>query len=673
MFRVLLVQMPFADINRPSIGISLLKAGLARVGIACDIAYLNLDFARHIGVENYGHIDRFNGAPQLGEWLFAEALCGPGLPDVATYYNEVLRPAMAEPFGRSAAFMADQTEDLEMVAGLTRLRRQAADFLDECLNAFDWGRYDIVGFTSTFQQNTPSLSLARLVKSRHPGVLTALGGANCEGKMGVAMHRLFPFIDIVCSGEGDKSFVTFAASLAAGEVPPTINGIIRRVDGETLVPPALANPVQDMDWLPVPDYRDFFDTRLKLAGAADDLTVPIESSRGCWWGETAHCTFCGLNGGTMAFRTKSADRFLGELTDLVGHYGIRNFASVDNIIDMRYFQSVLPRLAKSDLGVTLFYETKANLNRSHVRLLRQSGVTQIQPGIESLSTATLNLMRKGVHAYQNIRLLRLCAEYLVHPSWNILGGFPGEDPDEYRRQADLTELIVHLTPPIYVGCVRLDRFSPLFEHATEMGVGSVRPMAAYRYIYPFAQNELTNLVYFFDFDYRDGEMPEIYLSDLRDAVGRWKALNAHDALVYLDDGKKIIIADRRPVSVEKRIVLAGLDREVYHLCEDGASLAAIARSLTAAGRAASEASLHRIVEKLVGLRIVIYLDDRYLALAVDGSPRIEMLADCLAAGNEPPADVAKSVRKLFDELPDVFGRRLIHHLERNASKEPVHA
>jgi len=61
--------------------------------------------------------------------------------------------------------MADQTEDLEMVAGLTRLRRQAADFLDECLNAFDWGRYDIVGFTSTFQQNTPSLSLARLVKS----------------------------------------------------------------------------------------------------------------------------------------------------------------------------------------------------------------------------------------------------------------------------------------------------------------------------------------------------------------------------------------------------------------------------------------------------------------------------------------------------------------------------
>jgi hypothetical protein len=35
----------------------------------------------------------------------------------------------------------------------------------------------------------------------------------------------------------------------------------------------------------------------------------------------------------------------------------------------------------------------------------------IQPGIESLSSSVLSLMRKGVTALINIRLLKLCAEY----------------------------------------------------------------------------------------------------------------------------------------------------------------------------------------------------------------------------------------------------------------------
>ena len=30
-------------------------------------------------------------------------------------------------------------------------------------------------------------------------------------------------------------------------------------------------------------------------------SVFVETSRGCWWGERMHCTFCGLNGATMAY------------------------------------------------------------------------------------------------------------------------------------------------------------------------------------------------------------------------------------------------------------------------------------------------------------------------------------------------------------------------------------
>src|SRR5439155_6118718 len=136
----------------------------------------------------------------------------------------------------------------------------------------------------------------------------------------------------------------------------------------------------------------------------------------------------------------------------------RVISAVDNIIDMRYYRDVLPRLKELDLDVALFYETKANLRKEQVRLLREAGITRIQPGIESLSTNVLRLMGKGVTALQNIQLLRWCAEFGVHPGWNLLAGFPGEDPADYARQAAIVPLLTHLVPPQGVGEVRLDRF-----------------------------------------------------------------------------------------------------------------------------------------------------------------------------------------------------------------------
>ncbi len=79
-------------------------------------------------------------------------------------------------------------------------------FLDECMDAFDMARYDVVGFTTTFEQNLASLSLARMVKERYPEKVVVFGGANCDGVMGVELHRSFPWIDYVVSGEADLVF-----------------------------------------------------------------------------------------------------------------------------------------------------------------------------------------------------------------------------------------------------------------------------------------------------------------------------------------------------------------------------------------------------------------------------------------------------------------------------------
>ena len=75
-----------------------------------------------------------------------------------------------------------------------------------------WDQYALVGVSSTFPQNCAALALLRRLKARHPTIRTAMGGGNCEGPMGAAIHELFPFVDYVCSGEGDGSSSSGAGS-----------------------------------------------------------------------------------------------------------------------------------------------------------------------------------------------------------------------------------------------------------------------------------------------------------------------------------------------------------------------------------------------------------------------------------------------------------------------------
>ena len=50
------------------------------------------------------------------------------------------------------------------------------------------------------------------------------GGGNCEGEMGRELHRSFPWIDYVCSGEGEYSFPQLVQAIAAGRKPLGIPG-----------------------------------------------------------------------------------------------------------------------------------------------------------------------------------------------------------------------------------------------------------------------------------------------------------------------------------------------------------------------------------------------------------------------------------------------------------------
>ena len=572
--KIALVNMPFFSISRPSLGLSLLAAGLEPIGYAADIHYLNLLSASIFGDDLYRYLEEQPRGRLALEWIFMETLWGADHELDRKFIDYITDNQNLDPEDR-------------YLQTLSECRANAERFIETAIKNIPWGSYRVVGFSSMFQQQMASLSLARRLKHLYPDLYIVFGGANCEGVMGAALHKSFPFIDGICLGEGDIAFPQLVQQLLGDAQPRSIPGILQRRDlgagarrnnlpilqvpNGRPSPPAqqetnhacgnhdsapsvqaratylTSAPPATMEELPYPNFDDYF-AQAEMYQLLDRMRVmlPFETSRGCWWGERHHCTFCGLNGMSMKFRHKSSARAIDELKYLVSRYGnrIRYLAAADNIMPMSYFNDFVPLLG--ELGVDVFYETKSNLREEQVAALRRGNVRSIQPGIESLSTTVLNLMRKGVTAIQNLQLLKFCVQYGIDPSWNFLIGFPGESAKDYEGVAELIRAVPHLRPPDFLSRVRFDRFSPYFTEAEKLGVHSLTPFQSYRYLYSrFDEETVNDLSYFFTGTFDGQEKIVEYEPELAEVVRAWKEKHQSAALFDMEFDDFTVVCDFR--------------------------------------------------------------------------------------------------------------------------------
>lgn len=602
-----LVTMPFQLLRSPPLSTGLLKAELAQAGIAADSHYLGLRFASMVGREAYERVVQLPQALQAGEWIFADALIPRG-PDVDEAYLATVIDPEAIDSPPESFVPAPGTTRHELVHS----RRQVGPFLERCLNEIDWSGYRLIGFSSNFQQHVAALAFARILKQRFPHLFIAFGGSNCEAEMGAATFRSFPWVDAVCTGEGDEVFPRLAARVLSDGEPEPLPGVWQR--GMPAPPPP--QRVDDMDILPVPDFDAFFEQFDRAELGPGYLELPFQATRGCWWGEKNHCTFCGFNGQGMAMRQKSPERVADELCALVERYGWRtsHLAGADNIVPMDYFATLFPLLVERRHGGMLFFEIKANLRKEHLEAMARAGVHAVQPGVESLSSPVLRLMRKGVTMLQNVQILKWCAEFGITVWWSYLVGFPGETDEHYTGQPDIMRLLAHLAPPAAHGIhkVRFDRFSPYVSEPAAFGIRGMRPVSAYRFVYTGVDAATVgDLAYFFSGDYDGAERVGERIAMLGAALREWEQGRSSAALFLVATPEALIIGDYRPVATNSITFLTDSARKVYEAC-DGIRTAFSLASLPELRGVA----VQPILDTLLADRLVLHESGSYLALAI---------------------------------------------------------
>ncbi len=524
---VLLVISPFVWTAAPLGGIHLLQAACREQGVTARVVYSNLHFCSLTGGQLHRAIameDMF----LVEERLFGSAAYNlPGMgEDIAKLLDSGEVPDHIWPPGKPLhpqAVPAVETpvRNLFRSVDWVRLQALAEQWRRALAREIVKKQFSIVGCSTTHGGLAPAIALLQAVKEAAPNIVTCLGGALCETDMAEGILPIAPGVDFIFTGEADETFPTAAREILKGKKPAK--------------PIVYGRMVQNLDNVPLPDYREYFSQRRVFLPDEPDrdpgLMIPYETSRGCWFGR---CTFCGLMGPDNRYRKKSPETIVRDLKSLVGSYENRRIYITDNIIAPQYYKTLFTRLSREIPSLILQYEIKSNMTLDQLLSLKEAGVNMMQPGIESLSSPLLKRMDKGVTVRENIALLRYARSVNLDLKWNLLFGFPGDREEEYTPMLRLFPLVHHLQPPRMMIPVRICRYSKYYCSPAEYGISRLRPARVHQDLLP-PQADPGKLAYLFagEFDADSLDKPGL-LSSFWEAYRTWDDAWATYSFLPLD-------------------------------------------------------------------------------------------------------------------------------------------
>ncbi|HET9181767.1 MAG TPA: RiPP maturation radical SAM C-methyltransferase [Candidatus Angelobacter sp.] len=602
---VALISMPSLSAGIPSIQLALLKPVLEQAGIPAQTFSMFMYLGDQIGwrlSESLAEV----WPNLLGEWVWSKsAFADETNEDVDEYFQ-----AHHESLAGMCRNAGCTPEDLR------RMRDEGApEFIDFCLQSTDWSRFGLIGFTVVYQQLLASLALARALKKRYPHIPIIMGGGSMEDDIAGEIMKGCPQIDYVHCGDAEVSLPQFVQRLYSGQSMEGQAGIMWRDASGAVQYAGRAPNFMAMNETPTPDFDEYFYARSQCGyesyEGSRELLLPIETSRGCWWGEKNHCTFCGLNRSGMEYRAKSVENVIEQLNALSRRYAWFRFFAIDNIMSPEYIEKLFGRLRTANCDLQVHYEVRPNFSRTQLGRMQRGGLLSILPGVESFSTNILKSMRKVTTGMRNVELVKWCTYYGMDVTYNILCRFPNETEEDYRSQCEIMEKIPHLQPPYAAVMARADRGSPMFTQPKSQAISELTPFDCYNYLFPKGKFDLRRIAYFFQHDMA-GTVGQAHYQAVFDSVDYWRdrwASGPRPYMTYRKGWTMIVIEDGRE-QPSRRYQYEDGPAALYEYCADARTQKDIAANF------GDEPWIKNSLQEFLDKSLMLFLDGRYLSLAL---------------------------------------------------------
>jgi len=589
---IALIAPPWPLFNRPSIQLAALAAFIRKNAPSHTIRAFHpyLSVAEAVGFGDYYAIS------QSG-WASESVCAGILFPEMSDRCERLFRASLRKRGG---------------VPPLGPDPRSTREKVVQVLNAFiesvPWRRYGLVGISISINQLTAALYLARRIKELAPETPLAIGGPGCAGLTGPSLLSSFPEIDYVIHGEGELPLI----------------GLIRRIAGEGLAHPSGVSArggngtpfsfsqVPDMDSLPCPDFDDFFqDLGLLPPGKGFRPVLPVEMSRGCWWGR---CAFCNLNLQWSGYRMKSVERMTREIDTLSCRYGTIDFAFMDNALPRREAPRLFLETRKHGRDYRFFAELRAVYTREEWAEMARGGLREVQVGIEALSTSLLKRLGKGTRAMDNVAAMRHAEEHGIRLSGNLILHFPGSTEDEVRETLHVLRFVRPFRPLKAVS-FWLGTGSAVERDPSRFKITKLTAHPSYADLFPM---ELASSISPFILSYQgDRRRQQTLWKEVEKELARWqrdqKQTGAAGKLLTYRDGKEFI--EIRQVLPDGRVLthrLTGLSREIYLACLDITPW----EKVTGLAKGRRQHELDAFIADLVKKRLMFREGNEVLSLAI---------------------------------------------------------
>jgi len=332
--------------------------------------------------------------------------------------------------------------------------------------------FDLVGMSFLTSMFDVAVQATRAIQKAHPDMKIAWGGFHPS----TMPQQALEFVDMVCVGEGEASFLELVEHLEAGKEPWDIrNWWFKKPDGDVV-----SNPhrplVQDLDTLPYQDFDleddwtwdpDNHDKLVKIEWETfkhiiptypdrnGDLRISYKTmiTRGC----PHKCSYCGvafnhdLYKGQRYLRRRSVEHMIGEIKQIMRRYpeiGIIHFQ--DDVFFSTSTEEIVKFAEewKKEIGMPFRAQcSPATINEEKYAALIDAGLCFTELGIQTGSSETMRMYKRGMTNEQLLKAVNIISkykDYIQVPDYHFILDNPWESTEDVMKGL---RLVCTLPPP----------------------------------------------------------------------------------------------------------------------------------------------------------------------------------------------------------------------------------